>query len=204
MTSRRILFSSLVIAALPAMLPAQPTYSKEVSRIFRTSCEGCHRDGDIAPCALSNYDQALTWAADIGRTVANNTMPPWKPRPGVQQYRNDFSLTDDQKQTIYDWLDAGSPEGDPADLPDPLTNKSPWALGYPDQVISMSQQYTPAIGSDVYRCFVLDPGTDVTRYLSAIDVLPGARSIVHHVLLYAELPDQSGKYASDALDGMDG
>ena len=204
MTTRQILLSLLLTAALPVILPAQPTYSKDVSRIFRTSCESCHRDGDIAPFALNNYDQALTWAADIGRTVANNTMPPWKPRPGVQQFRNDFSLTADQKQTIFDWLDAGAPEGDPADLPDPLVNKSPWGLGYPDQVISMSQQYTPPIGSDVYRCFVLDPGVDTTRYLSAIDVLPGARSVVHHVLLFAELPDQAGRYASDALDGVDG
>ena len=204
MTSRRLLLSLLALAFVPAILSAQPTYSNEVAHIFRAKCEQCHRDGDIAPFALKDYSAASTWAYDIRRVISSGVMPPWKPRPGAQHFRNDFSLSDDEKQTIFDWVDAGSPEGDPADLPEPITNKSPWTLGYPDQVISMSQPYTPAIGSDVYRCFVLDPGIDKTSYLSSIDVLPGARSIVHHVLLYAELPDQAGKYASDALDGKDG
>lgn len=194
----------VLLLSLPAILPAQPTYSNEVSRIFRAKCEQCHRSGDIAPFALQNYDAALTWSADIRRVLADNVMPPWKPRPGAQKFRNDFSLSEAEKQTVFDWIDAGSPEGDPSDLPDPIDNKSPWSLGYPDQVISMSQPYTPAIGTDVYRCFVLDPAIDKTRYLSSIDVLPGARSIVHHVLLFAELPDQAGKYPSDALDGKDG
>ena len=203
--STRTLFAVLfAAAALPAMLSAQPTYSNEVSRIFRGKCEQCHRDGDIAPFALKDYDAASTWAQDIGRVVGSGLMPPWKPRHGAQQFRNDFSLSETEKQTILDWVEAGYPEGDPADLPEALDNKSPWTLGYPDQVISMSQPYTPEIGSDVYRCFVLDPGLDKTRYLSSIDVLPGARSIVHHVLLYAEQPDQAGKYPSDALDGKDG
>ena len=204
MTNRILLSAFFLAATAPAILPAQPTYSKEVARIFRAKCEGCHRSGDIAPFALKNYDAAVTWAADIRRTVSSGLMPPWKPRPGVQQFRNDFSLTAEDKQTILDWVDAGAPEGDPDDLPDPLEDKGAWALGYPDKVISMSQPYTPAIGSDVYRCFVLDPGADQLRYLSSIDVLPGARSIVHHVLLYAELPDQAGNYASDAWDGKDG
>lgn len=205
MTPRRLLLPLLILAAaLPATLPAQPTYSNEVARIFRAKCEGCHRSGDIAPFALKNYDAASTWAADIRRTVESGQMPPWKPRLGSQKFRNDFSLSPEEKQTILDWVDAGSPEGDPSNLPDPIEDKGAWSLGYPDQVISMSQPYTPAIGTDVYRCFVLDPGVDKTRYLSSIDVLPGARSIVHHVLLYAELPDQSGKYPSDALDGKDG
>ena len=204
MTSRQILFTLLAFASVPAILSAQPTYSNEVSRIFRAKCESCHRSGDIAPFALRNYEAASTWAADIRRAVDTGVMPPWKPRKGAQQFRNDFSLSAEDKQTILDWVDAGALEGDPADLPDPLENKGAWALGYPDQVISMSQPYTPAIGTDVYRCFVLDPGTDSMRYLSSIDVLPGARSIVHHVLLYAELPDQAGKYASDEWDGKDG
>ena len=204
MTSRNLLLSAFLAAtALPALVSAQPTYSKDVSRIFRAKCEGCHRDADIAPFALKDYDAAVTWASDIRRVVSNNIMPPWKPRSDMA-FRNNNSLSDDDKQTILDWVEAGSPEGDPADLPEPLTITGSWLLGYPDQVLTMSQTYTPDVGSDVYRCFVLDPGSDAIRYLSSIDVVPGARSIVHHVLLYAETPDQAGKYPSDALDGQDG
>lgn len=205
MSIRHLAFAAIASTTfLAAVATAQPTYSKEVSRIFRSSCESCHRDGDIAPFSLNNYDAAVTWAADISRVLRSGLMPPWKPRQGVASYKNDYSITDDQKQVIFDWLDAGMPEGDPADLPDPMPQNGAWGLGYPDQVLTMTQAYTPPIGTDIYRCFVLDPGSSQTRYLSSIDVLPGARSIVHHVLLYAETPDATGKYPSDALDGKDG
>jgi hypothetical protein len=204
MTSRtRFVVSSVALLASVAAY-ADTTYSKDISRIYRAKCELCHREGDIAPFALSNYDAAMTWSADIARVLRTGIMPPWKPRPGVQHYRNDYSLSDDEKQMIFDWMDAGSPEGDPADLPDPLDNKSPWAQGQPDQVLTMTQPYTPPIGSDVYRCFVLNPGNTQKMYLNSIDFLPGDRSIVHHSLLYAETPDKNGVYPSDKWDGVDG
>ena len=203
MTSRFALLYSFLLASV-SMFADDPTYSKDISRIYRAKCEMCHREGDIAPFALNNFDAATTWSSDIRRVLTRGEMPPWKPRPGLQHYKNDYSLTAGEKQMIFDWMEAGSPEGDPADLPDPVDNKSPWGLGQPDQVLTMAQPYTPPMGTDVYRCFVLDPGNTQKMYLNAIDFLPGDRTIVHHSLLYAEVPDKNGVYPSDKWDGVDG
>ncbi len=187
------------VIAFASLAAAQPTYNKEVSRIFRAKCEQCHRDGDIAPFALKDYDTAVAWADDIRTNIDAKKMPPWKPVKGYGDFQNNFSLSDDEKQTIFDWIDAGTPQGDPADVLDPIEAKSEWPLGQPDVDLRMLQTFTPARGKDVYRCFVLPTGLDATKYLSAIDVLPGNRSIVHHVLLYQ---DTAG--VTDKLNGADG
>ena len=126
-------------------------------------------------------------------------MPPWKPARGFGEFRDSFALTDEERQTIIDWVAAGAPQGDPADLPDPTPDRGTWVLGEPDLVLAMPQEFNVPRGKDVYRCFVL-PGTfDTAQYASAFDVVPGDRKIVHHVILFA---DTKGEAAQ--LDGQDG
>jgi mono/diheme cytochrome c family protein len=115
----------MVAAGAPAYSQQGPTYSQEISRIFQAKCQTCHRDGDIAPFALATYDDAVTWAQDIQTSVSNGTMPPWKPVPGYGDFQYSLALTADEKQAILDWVGNGTPQGDPADLPDPLTDTGP-------------------------------------------------------------------------------
>src|SRR6478672_6906815 len=178
---------------------SQPTYSKEVSRIFQAKCQQCHRDNDIAPFALKDYDTAVAWSLDIARVVDNGSMPPWKPVAGYGEFRDAFPLSAEERQTILDWVAADTPQGDPTDLPDSLPERGEWALGTPDLILPMTQEFTPPRGKDVYRCFVLPATFDTTQYASAFDVLPGARSIVHHVLLFADTKGEGAK-----LEGQDG
>ena len=191
---------SICVALCAASLaPAQVTYSKDVSRIFQVKCQQCHRDGDIAPFALNNYDAALQWSRDIDRVLRQKIMPPWKPADGFGEFRGSYQLSEDERQMILDWIAAGSPEGDPHDLPDAPPAQGEWALGAPDVTLSMLNPYTPPIGQDVYRCFVIPTGLNDAAYLSAIDVLPGVRQVVHHVLLF-----QDTQGVADKLDGKDG
>jgi hypothetical protein len=178
---------------------AQPTFSKDVARIMQAKCGQCHREGDIAPFSVADYETVAAWSEDIKRVITDRIMPPWKPVAGYGEFRDSFALTDDEKQTIFDWIDGGTPQGDPADMPPAADSKSPWPLGDPDQVIAMVDTFTPPRGSDVYRCFVLPAAFDQKQYLSAIDVLPGNRQIVHHVLLFTDTTGQAEK-----MDGQDG
>ncbi len=162
-----------------------PTYSKDVSRIYQAKCQICHRDGDVAPFSLNNYDDATAHALDTRRVILNGSMPPWKPVAGFGEFRDNYSLTADEKQTILDWIQNGSDPGDPADLPDPPANTSAWGLGDPDVLLTVPQSYTPPVDvTDTYRCFVLpDTGFTQDTFLSAVDLRPGNRKIVHHVLV---------------------
>ena len=179
---------------------AQPTYSQDVAPIYQAKCQICHRDGDVAPFSLNNYNDAYTWAFDAYRVVTQGIMPPWKPVAGFGDFVGNYSLTPDERQTILDWITSGLNEGDPSNLPPPPTNTSVWGLGNPDVTLTVPKSFTPAMGSDVYRCFVLPPtGFTQDTYLGAIDVRPGDRQIVHHVLLFT---DTTGTAA--AMDGQDG
>lgn len=51
---------------------------------------------------------------------------------------------------------------------------------------------------DVYRCFVLPTGLTADKFITAFEAIPGNRSIVHHVLIYA---DTTG--TSTTLDAND-
>ncbi len=189
----RLLFALLLSSAVSWSLQAQPTYAREVSRILQEKCQSCHRPGDIAPFALASYDDARVWAADIQRVVEQNRMPPWKPVDSHDRFTGFRGLTEDQRRTLLDWVAAGSPEGDPADLPEPLPERGKWLLGEPDLILEMPESYTPPRGKDMYRCFVLPTGLAEDRFVSAVDVSPGERSIVHHVILYVDTTGQSEK-----------
>lgn len=177
---------------------AQVTYSKEISRLYQAKCQGCHRSGDIAPFVLDSYEAASRWGEDIQRVLTAKLMPPWKPVEAEGKFKNDYGLTDSERQLILDWYKAGAPEGDPAELPEPLPETGGWQLGEPDAVISMPELYDVPRRKDIYRCFVVPTGFDEDMWMKAVQVLPGNRQVVHHVILYL---DETGKSA--ALDAKD-
>jgi len=104
-------------AALAA--DAKPTFSKDIAPIFQKSCVSCHEPGSIAPMSLRTYEEARPWARSIKQRVQQRQMPPWhiNRAVGVQKFKNDMSLTDEQVDTIVKWVDNGAPQGNPADMP---------------------------------------------------------------------------------------
>lgn len=89
------------------------TWSKEISRILEKRCLGCHQPGGKAPFSLTTYEDARPWAVAIREEVSNRTMPPWNAVKGFSAFRNEMALTQEEIQTITDWVNGGAPEGDP-------------------------------------------------------------------------------------------
>src|SRR5690349_17750684 len=106
-------------AAARAADPPKPTFSKDIAPIFQSRCVSCHEPGSIAPMSLRTYDEVRPWARSIRQRVAARQMPPWhiNRAVGVQKFKNDMSLTDEQVDAIVAWVDAGAPQGNPADMP---------------------------------------------------------------------------------------
>ncbi len=84
------------------------TYSKQVARIFQDHCVSCHRAGEIGPFAMTDYDEVAGWADMIAEVVRERRMPPWHADPKFGHFRNDISLSDADKDTIYKWVAAGA------------------------------------------------------------------------------------------------
>ncbi len=187
----RYLAVLIALGVLP--LAAQPTYTKEVSRILQAKCQTCHREGDIAPYPLKTYEDAVTYAADIQRVIEQRLMPPWKPVEGHGSFRDSYALTVEERETLLSWIRSDTPLGDPADLPEPLAERGEWSLGEPDLVLKMPEPFTAPRGRDIYRCFVLPTGMDADKFVTAVDVLPGNRQSVHHVILFLDTTGEAEK-----------
>ncbi|HVT04350.1 MAG TPA: ascorbate-dependent monooxygenase [Thermoanaerobaculia bacterium] len=192
MQSRSLLILCLLCGLLlaartrPSRPPETPTFNREVVRIFQQNCQNCHHAGDIAPFPLMTYQDARPYADDIQFMTERRRMPPWKPSADCSIFRGERRLAESDIETIRRWVGAGAPEGNPADLPEPLHFESDWELGTPDTILKPSESFTPEAGHDVYRCYSLPAGLDQDRFVTAIDVHPGSRHEVHHVIAFID------------------
>ena len=184
----------------PSSAAAKPaeviTYAKHIAPIFQKKCQECHQPGSIAPMSLLTYDDATEYARKIRRKVGNRMMPPWHidKTVGVQEFKNDRSLTDAEIAAIITWVDNGTPLGDPKDLPPAVKFPDPnrWQLAEklgaaPDLIIRSAPYTLAAQTQDKWFRPVVETGVTEPRWVRAIEVKPvraNDRKIVHHVLAY--------------------
>src|SRR5262249_44242996 len=130
MWRQSLVMGALVVLLLSATAPAlePPTFSDEVVRIFQARCQACHRPGEHAPFSLLTKRDADARRDDIRAAITARMMPPWKPVPGFGDFLESRRLSDQERATLVDWIDAGAPEGDPAKLPPPLAFPAGWRL----------------------------------------------------------------------------
>lgn len=175
------------------------TFASDVAPILYDKCATCHHPGEVAPFSLLSYADAKSKAQTIAAVVGSKYMPPWQAH-SHGEFTNERLLTPDQISVLSDWAAAGAPAGDLAKAPAPPHFTSGWQLGTPDFVGKPSKSYSlGAEGDDVYRCFVVPTSFAEGRYVTGVEVHPGNRKVVHHVIAYL---DSSG--AARSRDGKDG
>jgi hypothetical protein len=179
------LIGMVVPAAIRAQAEAAPTFSKDVAPLLYRNCTNCHRSGEIGPMSLLTYKDARPWAKSIATRVSNGTMPPWHADPAHGEFLNDRSLKAADRDTIVKWVNAGAPEGNPADLPKPPAYVDGWQMGQPDAVFTMQEDYPiPPTGTIDYKFFEIPTNLTEDQWVQAVEVRPGNRAVVHHVIVY--------------------
>src|SRR5882762_4395833 len=95
------------------------TFAKDIAPIFQKSCQNCHRPDQMAPMSLLTYEDVRPYARSIKTRVVSRAMPPWhvERNIGIQKFKDDPSLTDEEIATIAAWVDQGAPKGNMADMP---------------------------------------------------------------------------------------
>ena len=188
--------------AAGADTPAKPTFTKDVAPIFQEKCEACHRPDSIAPMALRTYEEARPWARSIRARVESRQMPPWHidKTVGVQEFKNDRSLSDQQVATVLAWVDAGAPKGDMKDMPAPKEwpNEQGWNFAAlfgqkePDLVIRSTPWTQKAGQNDAWWKPVVETGITEPKWVRAIEIRPGTvkgRKITHHAIARLQQDD---------------
>jgi len=200
-------FALLGVAAVPGSpikvdgkpKKAIPTFAKDVAPIIYSKCAPCHHAGEVAPFNLTSYEDARSKAPTLAAAVEQKYMPPWQ-AVSHGEFSNERTLTSAQIDTLNEWAKAGAPKGDLTKAPKAPVYTPGWAMGMPDFVGKPAHEYAvSAEGADEYRCFVIPTNYSEDRYVTGVELRPGNRHVVHHVLVYL---DKSG--VARKKDGQDG
>jgi hypothetical protein len=190
------------------------TFARDVAPILQNKCQQCHYPGGLAPMSLVTYEDVRPWARAIGARVTMGphagVMPPWfvEKDIGIQRFKDDPSLTDEQIATIVRWVNGGAPRGNPADMPAPrnFEQSDKWTIGEPDLVLTSKEVTVPAVGPDWWGDVGIIPtGLTEDRYVSAVEVrevndVPrdgqtktvGGRFVFHHMSYSAVVQGPDG------------
>ena len=176
------------------------TFNKQIAPLIFQNCSSCHRPGETAPFSLLTYEDVRKRAAQIVAVTQRRYMPPWSPEPGYGDFASERRLTDAQLGLLAEWVKAGCPQGDRADLPPQPHFTVGWQLGPPDLIVKLAKPYQlAASGSDVFRNFVIPVDVKNTKYVRAVEVRPGNKRIVHHANILIDR-----RQSMRRLDGEDG
>jgi hypothetical protein len=195
---------ALALVATPAWSAdaTTPTYSRDIAPLMQDKCVECHRTQGLAPFNLESYEQVRAWSRSIHKEVPAGRMPPWGLDPEVGEWANDPTFSETELATLYAWLDNDMPEGDAADLPAPKVFHEDWSIGKPDMIFEMNEIVIPAEGVMPYQHHVTEMNIEEDIYVQALEVLPGNRRVVHHVIVFLQPPDggQRDGFTNTMLD----
>ena len=181
------------------------SYRDTIAPILADNCVACHREGGIGPWAMTSYEMVRGFAPMIREVLRTRRMPPWHADPHYGEFRNDRSLTPDEKRTLVHWIEAGAPRGD---APDPLAAADhewpEWQLGQPDLIVDIPAFEVPATGVVDYMYPRVENPHGEDAWVRAVEILPGSRQALHHVITTFGMKDPEARYGFRELGSLGG
>ncbi|MEJ2131410.1 MAG: hypothetical protein P8Y95_07275, partial [Gammaproteobacteria bacterium] len=160
------------------------SYAETVAPMLVANCMPCHRNGGIAPWAMTSHAMVRGFAPMIREVVRTKRMPPWHADPHIGAFKDARVLTLEQTRNLVHWIEAGAQRGEG---PDPLEEAAKrewldWPMGEPDLIVDIPAFQLPATGVIDYQYPIVPSGLEEGVWVRAAQVLPGDRSVVHHVI----------------------
>lgn len=194
--------------------PTSVTYADHIAPILQRSCQSCHRPGGGGPMSFMSFDEVRPWAPVIMyRTSIRDrmgAMPPFfvEKDIGINGFKSDYSLSDEELALIQAWASNGAPRGNPDNEPAAQNFEvgEGWTLGEPDLVLRSAEQTRPAVGPDWWGDIGIVPtGLTEDRYVKSVEVrevndIPadlgsntvGGRYIFHHMTYSSGVLSEDG------------
>ncbi len=192
----------------PAAAQDGPVFAPDIAVILQENCQVCHQPGAIAPMSFLSYEEVRPWAPIIKEKVVSQEMPPYHydTNVGIQELKSDARLSADEISTIVAWVDAGAPQGDPADMPPPVVwpDAAEWRMaerfGQPDIVIPSDPYDIPAVGGDAWWQPMVETGITEERCIMAIETKPSVpgRASTHHANSQFMVQNEDGEWETFA------
>ena len=215
LTSSCALLAPIVVTSQALAQQDEVTFHKDIEPILQRSCQNCHRVGGAGPMPLITYEQVAPFAGLIeyktGLRDRAGAMPPWymEKNIGIQDYKDDPSLSDEELAAISAWARNGTPQGNVADAPEALSfdDSTKWKAGEPDLVVVMNDVTKLAGTPDWWGEIDYMPiGLEEDRYVKSVEVVEvndvdtsaaagtvGGRYIFHHMIWGTAQLDENGE-----------
>jgi len=178
------------LQAASTVAPDSVTFATDVAPILYKNCVSCHRPGGIGPFSMLNFDTVTGRVKDIKDVLSEGKMPPWHAVAPQGTFSNERRLSDAERRTILHWIAEGAPRGDTTRMPAVPSFPDGWEIGQPDAVFAMPEQFhVPARGTVEYMYFEVPTNFTEDKWVQAVEIMPGERDVVHHVIVYARTPD---------------
>lgn len=226
--SKLVSVLGLLVILIPLKAAAQTdqiTFHKDIEPILQRSCQNCHRAGGVGPMPLVTYEQVAPFAGLIeyktGLRDRAGAMPPWYMEKdiGIQDYKNDPSLNDEEIAAISTWARSGTPKGNAANAPQALVfdDSLKWTAGDPDLIVKTNDVTKLAGTADWWGEIDRVPvGLEEDRYVKSVEIVEvndvnnqagtgrdtvGGRYIFHHMIWSTAELDEEGNRIEDSVTG---
>jgi hypothetical protein len=162
-------------------------YNDHVFPIVRDRCGRCHFPDGPAPMSLLTYTDALPWAESMREQLVGERMIPWYADPMGPVVKGGHSLTPRELDVLVTWATGGTPLGDLNTKLPPVPAHPQWRSGAPDLALKMDGAHTVPAGTMEDNCeFELPTGLTETKWVKAVDLLPGVTSMVRDAIVTVE------------------
>ena len=162
-------------------------YNDHVFPILRDRCGRCHFPDGPAPMSLLTYTDALPWAESMREQLVGERMPPWYADPMGPVVKGGHSLTPRELDMLVTWATGGTPLGDLNTKLPPVPAHPQWRSGAPDLALKMDEAHTVPAGTMEENCeFELPTGLTETKWVKAVDLVPGVTSMVRDAIVTIE------------------
>jgi len=180
------LFYTLFIFLTGQAAAQNPNWAEDIAPILFNHCTPCHHTGGLAPFPLITFGDAAAVQLGMQDAVTNRRMPPWPPDPAYVPLAHERLLSAAEITAIDDWVNNGAPSGNLSLAPPPPVYNNGSLLGVADLSLTIPT-YTITSPTDIYRCFPMASNLAAQQFITAMEVIPGNPAIVHHVLVYADV-----------------
>ena len=181
------------------------TFARDVAPIVFAKCSGCHYPDEAAPFSLLSYDDVRSRARQIVDVTQKGIMPPWLPVEGHGDFLGARRLTTLERQILKNWVDQGSPSGDPSSIPERPELVDRWQTSPPDLVLETPDYTLTSQERDVFRNFIVPVPLDGPRWVESIEIRPCNPRVTHHARLGVDSSNESTRRdAEDEEPGYTG
>lgn len=223
-SQRGILLSACLLISSVASAATDLTFHKDIQPIIQEKCVTCHRTGGAGPMPLITYEEVSPFAGLImyktGLKDKMGAMPPFylERDNGIQDYKSNPALSEEQIAMIAEWAQNGAPRGNPDDAPElrEFEDGPVWRSGTPDLVIRSAPITMKAGQPDWWGAIPDIPiPLEEDRYIRQVEIREvndvdrskistsvGGQFVVHHMQWAIQAFDEEGNPIEDMKTNM--